>query len=146
MIGPTDLLPPSPTPHFETFQVFLIYCPKRPSFSTIQVPIHNPKNKFHQNATDIHPSPAEMCVTRWRYSADIRCGRSYHSSRSPDSPHFTHVYGSNRRHYCSRHHGCTLTKLTACNIPRSPTSTVAYTYVDAWTQGCIYHFTLGNTK
>ena len=76
------------------------------------------------------------CVTRWRYSADIRCGRSYHSSRSPDSTHFTHVYGSNRRHYrsshqgsSSRHHGCTLTKPTACNIPRSPTSTVAYTYV-----------------
>jgi hypothetical protein len=36
MIGPTDLLHPSPTPHFETFQVFLIYCPNRPSFSTIQ--------------------------------------------------------------------------------------------------------------
>jgi hypothetical protein len=31
MIGPTDLLHPSPTPHFKTFQVFLIYCPKRPS-------------------------------------------------------------------------------------------------------------------
>jgi hypothetical protein len=30
MIGPTDLLHPSPTPHFKTFQVFLIYCPKRP--------------------------------------------------------------------------------------------------------------------
>jgi hypothetical protein len=29
MIGPTDLLHPSPTPHFKTFQVFLIYCPKR---------------------------------------------------------------------------------------------------------------------
>jgi hypothetical protein len=27
MIGPTDLLHPSPTPHFKTFQVFLIYCP-----------------------------------------------------------------------------------------------------------------------
>jgi hypothetical protein len=36
MIGPTDLLHPSPTPHFKTFHVFLIYCPKRPSFSTIQ--------------------------------------------------------------------------------------------------------------
>jgi hypothetical protein len=36
MIGPTDLLHPSPTPQFETFQVFLIYCPNRPSFSTTQ--------------------------------------------------------------------------------------------------------------
>jgi hypothetical protein len=36
MIGPTDLLHPSPTPHFKTFHAFLIYCPKRPSFSTVQ--------------------------------------------------------------------------------------------------------------
>jgi hypothetical protein len=36
MIGPTDLLHPSPAPHFKTFQVFLICCPKRPCFSTIQ--------------------------------------------------------------------------------------------------------------
>ena len=35
MISPTDLFHPSPAPHFKTFQVFLIYCPKRPSFSTI---------------------------------------------------------------------------------------------------------------
>jgi hypothetical protein len=35
MIGPTDLFHPSPAPHFKTFQVFLIYCPKRPSFSTL---------------------------------------------------------------------------------------------------------------
>jgi len=35
MISPTDLLHPSPAPHFKTFQVFLIYCPKRPSFSTV---------------------------------------------------------------------------------------------------------------
>jgi hypothetical protein len=32
MIGPTDLLHPSPTLHFKTFQVFLIYCTKRPIF------------------------------------------------------------------------------------------------------------------
>jgi hypothetical protein len=31
----TDLHP-SPAPHFKTFQVFLICCPKRPSYSTIQ--------------------------------------------------------------------------------------------------------------
>jgi hypothetical protein len=37
MIGPTDLLHPSPAPHFKTFQVFLIYGPKRPSFSTLDV-------------------------------------------------------------------------------------------------------------
>ena len=36
MIGPTDLLHPSPAPHFKTFQAFLICCPERPSFSTIQ--------------------------------------------------------------------------------------------------------------
>ena len=36
MIGPNDLLHPSPAPHFKTFQVFLLCCPKRPSFSTIQ--------------------------------------------------------------------------------------------------------------
>ena len=35
MIGPTDLIHPSPAPHFKNFQVFLIYYPKRPSFSTI---------------------------------------------------------------------------------------------------------------
>ena len=34
-ISPTDLFHPSLAPHFKTFQVFLIYCPKRPSFSTI---------------------------------------------------------------------------------------------------------------
>jgi len=28
MIGPTDLLHPSLSPHFKTFQVFLICCPK----------------------------------------------------------------------------------------------------------------------
>jgi len=54
MIGPTDLLHPSPAPHFKTSQVFLI-CPKRPSFSTwtrraadqknlesFEIPQHNP--------------------------------------------------------------------------------------------------------
>jgi len=35
MIGPTDLLHPSRAPNFKTFQAFLIYCPKRPSFSTV---------------------------------------------------------------------------------------------------------------
>jgi len=28
MIGPTDLLHPSPAPYFKTFQAFLIFCPK----------------------------------------------------------------------------------------------------------------------
>ena len=28
MISPTDLFHPPPAPHFETFQVFLFYCPK----------------------------------------------------------------------------------------------------------------------
>jgi hypothetical protein len=36
MIGLTDLLHPSPAPHFKTLQVFLICCPNRPSFSTIE--------------------------------------------------------------------------------------------------------------
>jgi hypothetical protein len=35
MIDPADLLHPSPVPHLKTFQAFLIYCPKCPSFSTI---------------------------------------------------------------------------------------------------------------
>jgi hypothetical protein len=35
MISPTELLHPSPAPHFKTFQVFLIYGPKRPSFSYV---------------------------------------------------------------------------------------------------------------
>ena len=34
MIGPTDLLRPSPAPYFKTFQIFLICCPKRPNFNT----------------------------------------------------------------------------------------------------------------
>ena len=32
MIGPTDLLHPSPAPHFKTFQVFLICCLERPIY------------------------------------------------------------------------------------------------------------------
>ena len=35
-IGPNDLLHPSPVSHFRIFQVFLIYFPKCPSFSTTQ--------------------------------------------------------------------------------------------------------------
>ena len=35
MISPTDLFHPSPGPHFETFHVFMIYCQKHTSFSTI---------------------------------------------------------------------------------------------------------------
>jgi hypothetical protein len=41
MIGPTDLFHPSPASHLKTFQVFLIYCPKRPSFSTIWTALVN---------------------------------------------------------------------------------------------------------
>jgi len=37
MNGLTDLMHPSPAPHFRTFQVlFLIYVPKRPGYSTTQ--------------------------------------------------------------------------------------------------------------
>jgi hypothetical protein len=36
MICPTDLLHPSPAPHFKTFKVFVIYVSKCPSFSTVQ--------------------------------------------------------------------------------------------------------------
>jgi hypothetical protein len=32
---------PSPAPHFKTFQVFLMYFPKYPSFSTIQSYVPN---------------------------------------------------------------------------------------------------------
>jgi hypothetical protein len=35
-IGPTDPLHPSPAPEFKPLQLFPIYCPKCPSFSTIQ--------------------------------------------------------------------------------------------------------------
>jgi len=45
MIGPTDLLHPSPAPHFKTFQAFLICCPERPSFNTTQS--HAPNVAFH---------------------------------------------------------------------------------------------------
>ena len=45
MIGPTDLLHPSPAPHFKICQVFLICCLKRPSFSTIQN--HSPNVAFY---------------------------------------------------------------------------------------------------
>jgi hypothetical protein len=34
MIGPIDVLHPPPAPHFKTFQVFLIYCPKLPKIIT----------------------------------------------------------------------------------------------------------------
>ena len=36
MIGPTDFLRPSPASHFKTFEVFLMYFPKCPSYSTIK--------------------------------------------------------------------------------------------------------------
>ena len=39
------LLHPSPSPDFKTFQVFLICCPKRPSFSTTQS--HAPNVAFY---------------------------------------------------------------------------------------------------
>jgi hypothetical protein len=36
MIGPTDLLHPSPASYFRNFNAFLIYFPKCPAFSTMQ--------------------------------------------------------------------------------------------------------------
>ena len=48
MISPTDLFHPPPTPHFKTFQVFLIYCPKCPSF---KFPYNKPKYSFRFNRT-----------------------------------------------------------------------------------------------
>jgi hypothetical protein len=52
-IGPIDLYP-SPAPHFKTFQVFLIYFPKCPHFSTIKicapnVVLHQFFRKFKSN-------------------------------------------------------------------------------------------------
>ena len=35
-IGPADFFHPSSTPHFETFKLFVICCPKRPSLRTTQ--------------------------------------------------------------------------------------------------------------
>jgi len=40
-IGTIGLLQPYPAPHFKAFQVFLIYFPKCPSFSTIQIYVPN---------------------------------------------------------------------------------------------------------
>jgi len=36
MINPSGLPHPSPAPHFGSVKVFLIYCPKYPSFSNIK--------------------------------------------------------------------------------------------------------------
>jgi len=36
MIGPTDVLPPPPASHVITFQVFLFYFSKYPSFNATQ--------------------------------------------------------------------------------------------------------------
>jgi hypothetical protein len=49
MIGSTDLLYPSPAPHFKTSQVLLIYCPKCPILSTI--PSYAPNVVFNQFIT-----------------------------------------------------------------------------------------------
>jgi hypothetical protein len=40
MISPTDLFNPSPAPHFKTFQVFLIYCPKPDMEAAIEERVH----------------------------------------------------------------------------------------------------------
>jgi hypothetical protein len=63
MIGPTDLLRPSPTPHFKTFQVFLIYCLKRPKISDIKQNImHFEKSKIpHYKKREIW-LPLSACV------------------------------------------------------------------------------------
>jgi len=54
MISPTDLFHPSPAPHFKTFQVFLIYCPKRPSFSTM---IRNKISFYGEELLATRPAP-----------------------------------------------------------------------------------------
>ena len=64
MIGPTDLLHPSPAPHFKTFQVFLICCPKRPSFSTIQSHAQNNATYLSENVL--------LVVRRFRKNAGKR--------------------------------------------------------------------------
>jgi hypothetical protein len=46
MIGPTDVLHPSPAPHFKTLQLFLIYCPKLPNTS---LKMRELKKKNNQN-------------------------------------------------------------------------------------------------
>ena len=73
MIGPTDLHP-SPAPHFKTFQVFLICCPKRPSFSTIQNELkkiltkigkaNDPVNK-NRLETITPPPPGNLCLIKF---------------------------------------------------------------------------------
>jgi hypothetical protein len=67
MIGPTDLLHPSPTPHFKTFHVFLIYCPKRPSPSVqVSAPLsqHIRSKRTDTGAENIHL--AMMKVLKYR--------------------------------------------------------------------------------
>jgi hypothetical protein len=49
MFGPIDLLHPSSTPHLKTMQVFPIYLPKRPSFSSIPVLHFTSFFKFKSN-------------------------------------------------------------------------------------------------
>jgi len=45
MIGPTDLLHPSPAPHFKNFPGISDLLPERPSFNTIQS--HAPNVAFY---------------------------------------------------------------------------------------------------
>ena len=68
MIGPNDLFHPSPAPHFKTFQVFLICCPKRSSFSTVQSNAPNvafyyflPQNTYYILKKHL----PEYCHNRW---------------------------------------------------------------------------------
>jgi len=67
MIGPTDLLHPSPAPHFKTFRVFLIYCPKHPSFSTIQS--HAPNVAFYQFLPQIFTTRTKTANTTQKSNA-----------------------------------------------------------------------------
>ena len=51
-IGPTDLLHPSPAPHFKTFQVFLIYFPTS-SFYGKKISMYDGLYNINMNAVSI---------------------------------------------------------------------------------------------
>ena len=50
-IGPSHLLHPSPAPHLQTFQVFLIYLPMCPIFNAIKS--YAPNVAIHQFLSEI---------------------------------------------------------------------------------------------
>jgi hypothetical protein len=61
-------------PHFKTFRVFLIYCPKRPSFSTIQS--HAPNVACSSN---LSPVPIELYLSCTEHDLFHQSGQNWHN-------------------------------------------------------------------